>query len=127
MATTNEWSYFKNIISVFTTKVFVLSFGLISTIILARALGPEGRGFLAAILIYPTLLVALTEGGMRQSAVFFLGQKKASDAKVIGALFSYIIFAGLLGTVAVYILMTRRVWRRNATRGSRYSTTIVSC
>jgi O-antigen/teichoic acid export membrane protein len=105
MTKISEWSYFKNIISVFTTKIFVLSFGLISTIILARALGPEGRGYLAAILIYPTLLVALTEGGMRQSAVFYLGQKKAADAKIIGALFSYILFAGLIGTVAVYMLM----------------------
>jgi O-antigen/teichoic acid export membrane protein len=95
----------KDIVSVFVTKVFVLFVGLISTVIVARALGAEGRGLLAAALIYPQLLIAITEGGMRQAAVFFLGQKKAPEKQILGALFGYIIFAGIGGMGLVYSLM----------------------
>lgn len=83
----------------------MLSIGLISAILVARALGPEGRGLLAAVLIYPQLLVAITEGGMRQSAVLFLGKKKAPDSEIIGSLFSYIFIAGVVGMGVVYSLM----------------------
>ncbi len=98
-------SLFKDIASVFFTKVFVLFVGLISSILVARALGAEGRGIMAAVLIYPQLLVAITEGGMRQAAVLYLGQRRASDAEVIGSLFSYMLIAGIAGYGMCYWLM----------------------
>lgn len=98
-------SLFKDIASVFFTKVFVLFVGLISAIFIARALGADGRGVMAALLIYPQLLVAITEGGMRQAAVLYLGQNRASDAHVIGALFSYMMIAGIVGYAMCYWLM----------------------
>lgn len=98
----NPRSMLHNIASVFTTKIFVLAIGLISAALIARALGPEGRGIYAALLVYPSILIALTEGGMRQSAIYFIGKKKANDAEIIGTLLSYIIFAGIGGYIAVY-------------------------
>ncbi|WP_282145632.1 oligosaccharide flippase family protein [Alteromonas stellipolaris] len=105
IAKTNSFSLFKDIASVFFTKVFVLFVGLISAVLLARALGAEGRGIVAAVLIYPNLLIAITEGGMRQSAVLFLGQNKAPDSYIIGALVSYMMVAGVAGYILVYWLM----------------------
>lgn len=96
----------KDIASVFVTNIFVLSISLISAVIVARALGAEGRGLLAAALIYPQLLIAITEGGMRQSAVFFLGQKKAPENQILGALVGYMFFAGIVGMGLVYSLMS---------------------
>lgn len=101
----NGVSLFKDIASVFFTKVFVLFVGLISSILVARALGAEGRGIMAAVLIYPQLLVAITEGGMRQAAVLYLGQRRAPDAEVIGSLFSYMLIAGIAGYGMCYWLM----------------------
>lgn len=98
-------SLFKDIASVFFTKIFVLFVGLISSILVARALGAEGRGIMAAVLIYPQLLVAITEGGMRQAAVLYLGQRRAPDAEVIGSLFSYMLVAGVAGYGMCYWLM----------------------
>lgn len=98
-------SLLKDIGSVFRTKIIVLCLSLFSVVLLARALGVEGRGLLAAVLIYPQLLIAITEGGMRQAATFFIGQKKASDAEVLGALLSYVIFAGIAGYLVVSSLM----------------------
>lgn len=102
---TAKRSLVKDIGSVFGTKVFVLALGLVSMVILARALGPEGRGMLAAILIYPQLLISLTEGGMRQAAVVFIGKKIVPESEVLGSLVVYSITAGIIGFFTVYSIL----------------------
>jgi len=94
----------KNISSVLITKVIVLLLGLVGTILIARGLGVEGRGIYAALLVYPSLLIALTEGGMRQAAMHYIGKNKAPDAEIIGTLFTYTLIAGIGGYFAVYWL-----------------------
>src|SRR5690606_15914759 len=77
----------------------------VSVIILARGLGVEGRGLLAAILIYPQLLVAIAEGGMRQSAVYYMGRRLAPDSEILAALVVYVFVAGFLGYVVTVCLI----------------------
>jgi O-antigen/teichoic acid export membrane protein len=98
-------SLLNDVISVFSSKMVVLVLTFIGSVILARALSAEGRGILAAALIYPQLLLAITEGGMRQAAVYFIGQKKAREADILGALISYTIVASIMGALIVYSLM----------------------
>src|SRR5690606_29512452 len=90
-------SFVKDSFSIFFTKIFVILLAVGSVIILARGLGPENRGLLAALLIYPQLLIALTEGGMRQAATFYIGKKLAPEGEILAALIFYVITAGLLG------------------------------
>lgn len=101
----NEKSILFDVISVFKTKLFVLLLSFISIVILARGLGADGRGALAAILVYPQLALALTEGGMRQAAINFIGNRKAGESEILGALVAYIIGAGALGYISVTMLI----------------------
>lgn len=105
VALKSKKSLLQDISSVFGTKVFVLLISIISIILLARVLGSDGRGLLAAALIYPQLLLSFSEGGMRQAAVLFIGKEKAKQSEVVGALFSYIIVAGCLGFLLTFTLM----------------------
>jgi O-antigen/teichoic acid export membrane protein len=98
-------SLLNDVTSVFSSKMVVLVLTFIGAVILARALSAEGRGILAAALIYPQLLLAITEGGMRQAAIYFIGQKKAKEADILGALISYTIIASIMGAFIVYSLM----------------------
>ncbi|MFT5002281.1 MAG: O-antigen/teichoic acid export membrane protein [Polaribacter sp.] len=102
---TEPRSLLNDVISVFSSKMVVLVLTFIGSVILARALSAEGRGILAAALIYPQLLLAITEGGMRQAAIYFIGQKKAKEADILGALISYTIVASIIGAFIVYSLM----------------------
>ncbi|WP_448249751.1 oligosaccharide flippase family protein [Thalassotalea agariperforans] len=102
---TKPRSLLTDVISVFSSKIVVLVLTFLGSVVLARALSPEGRGILAAALIYPQLLLALTEGGMRQAAIYYIGQKKADKTEVIGALFSYILLASIGGSLLIYSLM----------------------
>lgn len=90
-------SFIKDSVSIFITKMVVILFAVGGVIILARGLGPENRGLLAALLIYPQLLISLTEGGMRQAATFYIGKKIAPEGQVLAALIFYVITAGLFG------------------------------
>jgi len=56
-------------------QVGVLGFGALSSVLAARLLGPQGRGELAAIILWPTLLAFLFSIGMDQSIVFHVGKK----------------------------------------------------
>lgn len=98
-------SFIKDSLSIFFTKIFVISLAIISVVILARALGPENRGILAAVLIYPQLLISLTEGGMRQAATLYIGKQKASDGEVLASLIFYVLAAGSLGYLMVLSIM----------------------
>ncbi len=102
---THKHSLFDDVISIFSSKILLLALTFIGSVILARALNAEGRGILAAALIYPQLLLAITEGGMRQAATYFIGQKKAPDSEVFAALFCYIITASIAGVFMIYSLM----------------------
>jgi O-antigen/teichoic acid export membrane protein len=72
--------------SQFTTTLFVqvaiLGFGALSGVIVARLLGPEGRGELAALTLWPTMLVSLATMGINQAIVFNTGRKRLTLSEV---------------------------------------------
>lgn len=93
---------------IFTTTLsrFVyISFGFISSILLARLLGPEGRGVFAAVMAIPSLISVLVDAGLRQSTVYYIGRNILPLEKVIGAL-SLMLFPmsvlGIIVCVAAY-------------------------
>lgn len=66
-----------SIITFFTSSVSFVS-GTIASIILARALGPEGRGIATLILMIPPILMMFSTLGTEVSNVYFTGNKKYS-------------------------------------------------
>lgn len=87
----------KDGISVFGTQLFILVIGLISGVILARVLGPGGRGVFSAILVYPTILISLLSMGMRQATVYYLGTKKYSESDIVGVTLLLLITSSTIG------------------------------
>lgn len=96
----------KNIFYVFNTKLVILFLGLLGTVVVSRALGAEGRGLVAALLIYPQLLVSVFEGGMRQASIYYLGKRLADESQIIGAIVLYTLVSSTLGYVVALYLMT---------------------
>ena len=60
----------------------VLGFGVLSSVLAARLLGPQGRGELAVIILWPMLLAFLFSMGMDQSIVFHVGRKSFDISEV---------------------------------------------
>jgi O-antigen/teichoic acid export membrane protein len=75
-------------------QIAALGLGIVSSALAARLLGPQGRGELAVIVLWPTLLVFLFGIGNTQSIVFHTGKRRFeiseiwTSAIVMGAIFS---------------------------------------
>jgi O-antigen/teichoic acid export membrane protein len=54
-------------------------------VMLARLLGPTGRGQLAAALLWPTLLIAIGSLGLGESVVYFVAQRLGQERAVLAS------------------------------------------
>ncbi len=79
----------KNVQRILSTKIITISAGLLTSILIARVLGPAKNGEIAAILVYPSLFMSLGTLGIRQSTTYLVGKKtfplvdiKSSIAKI---------------------------------------------
>jgi O-antigen/teichoic acid export membrane protein len=62
-----------NILVTFGSRIAILLMSLVSSILLARILGPEGRGLFALILLLPDLATSLASLGFEQAYVVYAG------------------------------------------------------
>ncbi|MEM7568816.1 MAG: oligosaccharide flippase family protein [Pseudomonadota bacterium] len=101
-------SFLRDVSSVVQTKVAVLGFGFLSSILLARYLGAEGRGLLAALLVVPTVVMTFCELGIRQASAFYVGQKEYSLRQVASTLcgLGLITVAIALAVCALYFKLS---------------------
>lgn len=90
-------SFVQDAISLLLNRFTVMGLAMISGVIIARCLGSEGRGVIAAALVYPAMFLSLVELGVRQSSIYFLGKKLFTELEVVGAVTSLIMLTGLLG------------------------------
>lgn len=89
-------SFFRNTTITFFSQVLILVFGVILMIILARALGPEGKGIYALIILVPTLAIKLAGFGIEEANVYFTGSKKYLDKELVSASFACAFSLGVL-------------------------------
>jgi O-antigen/teichoic acid export membrane protein len=97
MAGPSKSGFFHDILSVsFARVVAMLSF-LITNILIARYLGPEGKGLTAIFTNVPNLVVALAAIGLDKSSAYMIGKKIHSLDAVVSGLVVGSIFAVMLG------------------------------
>jgi O-antigen/teichoic acid export membrane protein len=58
------------------TQIGLLGIGALTGLLSARLLGPQGRGELAALTLWPMTLVALTDPGVNSALVFHVGKRR---------------------------------------------------
>lgn len=67
--------FVRELISVATSRISVKIMQFVSSLIVARLLGPDGRGMVSALTVPSQLAVSVSEMGVRQSTAFHLGRK----------------------------------------------------
>ncbi|WP_144560130.1 flippase [Shouchella miscanthi] len=68
------------------TRIIVLLGSFVVSVLLARLLGPEGKGIVTSIMVVPLLLISLAELGLRQASAYFIGRKLYTVKEVISSL-----------------------------------------
>lgn len=100
-------------VQTFLINALVLGLGLISSVQLARWLGPGGRGELAAAALWPMLLMYLASMGMIQSVLYFSALPGAEPGKVLGTALACAgvqsVLAMGIGYVVLPLLLAKQV------------------
>jgi len=93
-------TFTKNTLITVITRVLQLILGIGTSIIIARILGPEGKGIYSLAILLPSLLVTFANLGIGSASVFYIGKKQYSPKEIFGA---NIIFTGLISAFALIV------------------------
>ena len=92
----------RRVMGVFATRVVRYAVGFVTSFVLARILGPAGRGVYYLVILTPTTLVALGQLGFPSAVSFFAGRGRSGKALqrtsliLVAALSAVLIGATLL-------------------------------
>jgi O-antigen/teichoic acid export membrane protein len=96
---------FKDILSVATSKVAIIIFGLGSSVLLARYLGPEKNGLIAGLSVYPSLFMNIGALGIRQSTAYIVGKKGYDLEKIKAATTQIWFFTTIISIIISFTLI----------------------
>lgn len=82
----------------FVSRILNLILGLASSIIIARSLGPEGKGIYTLALLLPSLIVTFTNLGIAPATVYYIGRGKYSLHEIFG---NNVILSLVIGLVSI--------------------------
>lgn len=93
-------NFSKNSIATLFTGILLFFFSFIATIILARVLGPSGKGVYSLILLIPGVMMTFGSFGIDSANVYFIGSKRYKIQDVVS---NSLILAILLGFILILI------------------------
>jgi len=81
------------------TRVVSRVFGLLSTVLLARLLGPSGNGYYTLALLFASTAVALLNFGLSPTTIYYIARGKHAHGQILGHLFLFNGFVAGLATL----------------------------
>jgi O-antigen/teichoic acid export membrane protein len=97
----------KAVVQSVASKVLILGLQAGTGILTARALGPAGRGELAAMILWPLFIASVTTLGVPSSLIYYLRHRPEDRAKLIA---NGLVMATLLGIVAAAVASLVLPW-----------------
>ena len=98
-------SFISDLFGVGISKILMVFFGLTTSIIIARTLGPEKNGIIAALLVYPSLFMSIGSLGIRQSTAYFLGKEIFTEKDIKTAITQIWFMTSVLSVIVCFCLM----------------------
>lgn len=95
----------RDVVSVAISKVIIIGAGLGKSIVLARWLGPEMVGVMAALLVYPAIFMSFGSLGVRQATTYVVGKRLFTEDEVKKAIVQLWCVSSVLSLVACYLLV----------------------
>jgi O-antigen/teichoic acid export membrane protein len=94
--------FVRKVMATFATRVFLIGVGLVNTVLVARALGPTGRGLYAVAAAIGLIGVQFGCLGMHASNVYFVSRKRSDLSKLVGNSLVVSAAAGIIAIGGVY-------------------------
>jgi len=87
------------------SKIAIILFNLGRGIILARWLGPENVGIIAALAVYPSLFMTFGSLGIMQSTTYFIGKNKYPEKDVKSSIVQIWFITTIISVLVCYFLL----------------------
>lgn len=97
-------TFARNVSITLATRIAILMVGLATSVIMARALGPEGKGLFSLAVLVASITFAMTNLGIGTASGYLLGRKRASFEELAGNWLSLSLVIGV-GTLAVSMML----------------------
>ncbi len=98
-------SFLKDLTRVGISNFIIIVSGLVTSIITARYIGPDGNGIIAGLAVYPSLFMTIGSLGIRQSTAYFLGKEIYSEGKIKTAITQIWMSTTVVSLLICYCLM----------------------
>lgn len=92
-------TFTKNTAGIITTTVIKSCIGIVTIVIIARILGPEGKGIYSLAMLLPGLIVTFANFGISQATVYHVARERYSWKDILG---NNVLFS--LGALGVGVL-----------------------
>ena len=81
-------------------QILALFIGIVSSIVLVRVLGAEGKGIYSVALLLPTIVLKFTSAGIDTATIYYIGNGSYDTKRIIASNF---ILGWLLGGVSLLV------------------------
>lgn len=88
----------------FTARVLSVLLGIAISVIIARLLGPEGKGIYTLAALLPTLIVTFANLGIGPATVYHVAQGRYSRQEILGTNIAFALGIGALGVLGGLIV-----------------------
>ncbi len=95
-------TFIKDVSTNFVKQIVMLVSGIITSIVIARVLGPTGKGIYALVMLAPSMLLLSGEFGITTANIFFIGKKKIKRSVLS---YNSLIFGLINGVILVLIFL----------------------
>lgn len=99
-------NFIKDLTSVGLSKILLIIFGLSTSIITARYLGPEKSGTIASLLVFKELFMTFGSLGIRQSTTYFIGKKIFDEDAIKTAITQIWLISSVFCIISCYFLIS---------------------
>lgn len=98
-------TFLKDFFRVGISKILMIIFGLSSSIITARYIGPSGNGIIAALTVYPSLFMSFGSLGISQSTTYYTGKGVFTEIQIKRAITQIWLMTSLVSVIVCFLLM----------------------
>ena len=95
----------KNVASTFISRILIIGMGLVASIIVARTLGPAGKGIFAALGAMVGIALQFGNLGLHGANVYFTAKDKSKALSLTGNSFWFSLIIGLVLFFSFYLFL----------------------
>ena len=92
-------SYRKNAIITFSASIANLALGVLLSVVIARSLGPEGKGIYTVATLFSSLIVTLGSLGFPSGAAFYIAKRSYTRQEILGNSVLVSLLMALVGII----------------------------